>query len=99
MPRPIQARIDRAALRHNYLLAKGRVAANGGAKAWAVVAREALAEPRISSWAFTPCTGAISSDVADQMTEATAAASEKIIPGIVNALPLLANLKRLFGLP
>jgi len=34
-----------------------------------------------------------------KMAEATAAASEKIIPGIVNALPLLASLKRLFGLP
>lgn len=45
---------------------------NTNAKAWAVVARETLAEPRISSWAFTPCTGAVSSDVAGQMTEAAA---------------------------
>jgi alanine racemase len=34
MPRPIRARIDRAALLHNYLLAKSRTA---GARAWAVV--------------------------------------------------------------
>lgn len=46
---------------------------NTDAKAWAVVARETLAEQRVSSWAFTPCTGAISSDVAGQMTEAAAA--------------------------
>lgn len=45
---------------------------NTNAKAWAVVAKEALAEPRISSWAFTACTGAISSDVEGQMTEAAA---------------------------
>jgi alanine racemase len=40
MPRPIQARIDRAALRHNYLVAKNRVAATS-AKAWAVVKADA----------------------------------------------------------
>lgn len=34
MPRPIRARIDRAALLHNYLLAKARTP---GARAWAVV--------------------------------------------------------------
>jgi alanine racemase len=34
MPRPIRARIDRAALLHNYLLAKSRAP---GARAWAVV--------------------------------------------------------------
>ena len=34
MPRPIRARIDRAALLHNYLLAKSRVP---GTRAWAVV--------------------------------------------------------------
>lgn len=48
---------------------------NTGAKAWAVLARETLAEPRISSWAFTPCTGAISSDVEGQMNEAAAASA------------------------
>ena len=38
MPRPIQVRIDLAALRHNYLVAKEHVANRGGApKAWAVV--------------------------------------------------------------
>ena len=40
MPRPIQARIDRAALRHNYLVAKNRVAATSS-KAWAVVKADA----------------------------------------------------------
>jgi alanine racemase len=42
MPRPVQARIDLAAIRHNYLVAKKRVA--GGekpAKAWAVVKADA----------------------------------------------------------
>ncbi len=38
MPRPIRARIDLAALRHNYLLAKERA---GGARAWAVVKADA----------------------------------------------------------
>ncbi len=38
MSRPIQARIDCAALRHNYLLARQRLAAGpSGGKAWAVV--------------------------------------------------------------
>jgi hypothetical protein len=38
MPRPIEARIDLAALRHNYLVARRHAAINGGgAKAWAVV--------------------------------------------------------------
>ena len=38
MPRPIQARIDLAAIRHNYLLARRGAAASGSpAKAWAVV--------------------------------------------------------------
>ena len=38
MPRPIQARIDLAALRHNYLAAKKRVVAHrSSAKAWAVI--------------------------------------------------------------
>ncbi len=38
MPRPIQACIDLAALRHNYLIAKNRVAVQGKpVKAWAVV--------------------------------------------------------------
>ena len=42
MPRPIQARIDLAALRHNYLAAKKRVVAHSGsAKAWAVVKADA----------------------------------------------------------
>ena len=36
MPRPIKARIDLAALRHNYLVAKQRIAEQP-AKAWAVV--------------------------------------------------------------
>ena len=34
MPRPIEARIDLAALRHNYLVAKRHA---GSARAWAVV--------------------------------------------------------------
>lgn len=38
MPRPIRARIDLAALRRNYLLAKER---SGGARAWAVVKADA----------------------------------------------------------
>ncbi|MBL8396326.1 MAG: alanine racemase [Candidatus Accumulibacter sp.] len=38
MPRPIAASIDRAALRHNYLLARRHASRGGGrAKAWAVV--------------------------------------------------------------
>lgn len=38
MPRPIEARIDLAALRHNYLLARRHATRQaGGAKAWAVV--------------------------------------------------------------
>ncbi|MEF8699298.1 MAG: alanine racemase [Candidatus Accumulibacter sp. UW20] len=38
MPRPIEARIDLAALRHNYLVARRHaVSASGRAKAWAVV--------------------------------------------------------------
>jgi alanine racemase len=38
MPRPIEARIDLAALRHNYLVARRHAVINGGgAKAWAVV--------------------------------------------------------------
>ena len=42
MPRPIQVRIDLAALRHNYLVAKEHVANRGGApKAWAVVKADA----------------------------------------------------------
>lgn len=40
MPRPIQARIDLAALRHNYLVAKKHVAATSS-KAWAVVKADA----------------------------------------------------------
>ena len=40
MPRPIEARIDLAALRHNYLVAKRRVAGQS-AKAWAVVKADA----------------------------------------------------------
>jgi alanine racemase len=40
MPRPIEARIDLVALRHNYLVAKNRVAAQG-ARAWAVVKADA----------------------------------------------------------
>lgn len=42
MPRPIQARIDLAALRHNYLVAKERVAGLGqSGPAWAVVKADA----------------------------------------------------------
>ena len=42
MPRPIQARIDLAALRHNYLIAKSHVAGPGRpARAWAVVKADA----------------------------------------------------------
>ena len=42
MPRPIQARIDLAALRHNYLIAKSHVAGQGRpARAWAVVKADA----------------------------------------------------------
>ena len=42
MPRPIQVRIDLAALRHNYLITKELVANQGGApKAWAVVKADA----------------------------------------------------------
>ena len=40
MPRPIEARIDLAALRHNYLLAKRRITGQS-AKAWAVVKADA----------------------------------------------------------
>ena len=40
MPRPIEARIDLAALRHNYLVAKRRIAGQS-AKAWAVVKADA----------------------------------------------------------
>ena len=40
MPRPIEARIDLAALRHNYLVAKQRIA-DQPAKAWAVVKADA----------------------------------------------------------
>ncbi len=40
MPRPIKARIDLAALRHNYLVAKRRIA-DRSAKAWAVVKADA----------------------------------------------------------
>lgn len=40
MPRPIEARIDLAALRHNYLVAKQRIA-DQQAKAWAVVKADA----------------------------------------------------------
>ncbi|MBS1230563.1 MAG: alanine racemase [Proteobacteria bacterium] len=40
MPRPIEARIDLAALRHNYLVAK-RLVAGQSAKAWAVVKADA----------------------------------------------------------
>ncbi len=40
MPRPIEARIDLSALRHNYLLAREH-AARQGAKAWAVVKADA----------------------------------------------------------
>lgn len=46
---------------------------NTSAKAWAVVAREKMAEPRVTSWAFTPCTGATSSDVEGQMSQAATA--------------------------
>lgn len=42
MPRPIEARIDLAALRHNYLIAKSLAARQGRpAKAWAVVKADA----------------------------------------------------------
>jgi alanine racemase len=42
MPRPIQASIDLAALRHNYLIAKQRLAAdNKTTRAWAVVKADA----------------------------------------------------------
>ena len=42
MPRPIQVRIDLAALRHNYLVAKERAASQGNSpKAWAVVKADA----------------------------------------------------------
>lgn len=42
MPRPIQARIDLGALRHNYLIAKNCVTRQGcSAKAWAVVKADA----------------------------------------------------------
>ena len=42
MPRPIQARIDLAALRHNYLVAKKHSSTSGNAaKAWAVVKADA----------------------------------------------------------
>lgn len=40
MPRPIEARIDLAALHHNYLVAKRRIA-DQSAKAWAVVKADA----------------------------------------------------------
>lgn len=51
---------------------------NTGAKAWGVVAREKLAEPRIKSWAFVPCTGATSNDIAGQIGEAkTASKADK----------------------
>lgn len=42
MPRPTQARIDLAAVRHNYLIAKQYAARSGKpAKAWAVVKADA----------------------------------------------------------
>jgi alanine racemase len=42
MPRPIQARIDLAAIRHNYGVAKAHAARSGGAaRAWAVVKADA----------------------------------------------------------
>ncbi|MDR3221941.1 MAG: alanine racemase [Candidatus Accumulibacter sp.] len=42
MPRPIQARIDLSAFRHNYGIAKTRAARSGGsARAWAVVKADA----------------------------------------------------------
>ena len=42
MPRPIQARIDLEAIRHNYSIAKQRVAsASRQPKAWAVVKADA----------------------------------------------------------
>jgi alanine racemase len=42
MPRPIEARIDLAALRHNYLVARRHAAIDGGGtKAWAVVKADA----------------------------------------------------------
>jgi alanine racemase len=42
MPRPVQARINLAALRHNYLVARKRVAGSGKpARAWAVVKADA----------------------------------------------------------
>ena len=42
MSRPIEARIDLAALRHNYLIAKSHAALQGRpAKAWAVVKADA----------------------------------------------------------
>ena len=42
MPRPIEARIDLAALRHNYLLAREHATRQGGqARAWAVVKADA----------------------------------------------------------
>lgn len=42
MPRPIQARIDLSAIRHNYGVAKAHVARSGGAaRAWAVVKADA----------------------------------------------------------
>ena len=41
-PRPTQARIDLAAVRHNYLIAKQYAAQQGNpAKAWAVVKADA----------------------------------------------------------
>ena len=47
MPRPIEARIDLAALRHNYLVARRHAAINGGgAKAWAGVDAQGLREDR-----------------------------------------------------
>lgn len=42
MPRPIQARVDLSALRHNYLLARKHASVSGkNAKAWAVVKADA----------------------------------------------------------
>ncbi len=42
MPRPIEARIDRSALRHNYLLAQRQArVGNPAAKAWAVIKADA----------------------------------------------------------
>jgi len=46
---------------------------NGASSAWAVVAHETLDDPDITRFAFTPCTGAISSDVPAQLDEAAEA--------------------------